>query len=300
MRMGFTFNGRHSGEFGITMKTASRPVQPEVKGYKYDSPLMDGMYDFSTANGFGRAFYKNRLFVLNLMLFADNISELQQKISAVSLWLCGSGELIFDDMPLIKWRACVMNGIDYAPERKGKKAILSVTFDVEPFSYAVFMPENVILIEDEIPICAPVLLDMGDVFVYTVNPESGSLPVLEIINTGTWYVSPKFSMNVSGCGGVSISCGGKKLTVIGDHGAAESFDVVIDFKNKTVTYTNGRDITCNAEGEFFELMPGVNEVTVETLWDEGAEAQAYNLNVEYEPKYMYDFDYTVWEGFCNA
>ena len=73
MKTGFTFKGRHSDEFGLVMKTSSRPIHPEMKSYTYDSPLTDGVYDFSSANSYGRAFYQNRIFTLIMQIYADDL-----------------------------------------------------------------------------------------------------------------------------------------------------------------------------------------------------------------------------------
>ena len=69
----------------------------------FESPVMDGTYDFSAANSYGRAFYKNRVFVISMLIFADNICLLQEKLSEISLWLSGDGVLVFDDMESVEW-----------------------------------------------------------------------------------------------------------------------------------------------------------------------------------------------------
>ena len=66
MRNGFYFKNKHSNDFGVTVQTQSRPIKPEMKIQTYDSPYIDGEYDFSTANAYNREFYKNRVFKMNL------------------------------------------------------------------------------------------------------------------------------------------------------------------------------------------------------------------------------------------
>ena len=68
MRNGFYFKNKHSNDFGVTVQTQSRPIKPEMKIQTYDSPYIDGEYDFSTANAYNREFYKNRVFKMNLQI----------------------------------------------------------------------------------------------------------------------------------------------------------------------------------------------------------------------------------------
>ena len=42
----FTFKNKHSNDFGVTVQTQSRPIKPEMKIQTYDSPYIDGEYEF--------------------------------------------------------------------------------------------------------------------------------------------------------------------------------------------------------------------------------------------------------------
>ena len=87
MRNGFYFKNKHSNDFGVTVQTQSRPIKPEMKIQTYDSPYIDGEYDFSTANAYNREFYKNRVFKMNLQISAADMSELNSKITKITTWL---------------------------------------------------------------------------------------------------------------------------------------------------------------------------------------------------------------------
>lgn len=113
MRNGFIFKDRHSSDFGVTVRTKSRPILPSVKENIVDLPYRDGGYDFSKANPFGREFYNDRIFTVAFNIYADNLAEMQRKLSLLSLWLCGESELIFDDMPFSKWRGKVSDEVIY-------------------------------------------------------------------------------------------------------------------------------------------------------------------------------------------
>lgn len=79
MKKGFTFKNRHSDTFGITMQSKSRPILPEMKAYTYDAPLLDGVYDFSSANAAGRAFFQNRTVTVIMQMTAADINALEEK-----------------------------------------------------------------------------------------------------------------------------------------------------------------------------------------------------------------------------
>lgn len=301
MKTGFSFNNKHCREFGAVMKTVSRPIQPEMKSYIFESPIMDGTYDFSAANSYGRAFYKNRVFVISMIVYADNIHHLQDQLSQISNWLCGHGVLVFDDMESVEWKASVISGIDYFPESKGRKAILSVMFNVEPFSFSRFNVGEDVMLDAQIPLTAQTPLDWGNLSQYYIYSEDATTPpAVDVFNIGTWYTRPQISLDVQGCSGVSISCGEKTLTVIGNHTEDESFDIVIDFDKQTVYDKDGNDLSGNVLGEFFELAPGNNTLTFETHWYDTSETQGYYAKVQYMPKYMYDFDEEIWEEIYNA
>ena len=85
MRNGFIFKDRHSSDFGVTVRTKSRPILPSVKENIVDLPYRDGGYDFSKANPFGREFYNDRIFTVTFNIYADNLAEMQRNLSLLSL-----------------------------------------------------------------------------------------------------------------------------------------------------------------------------------------------------------------------
>lgn len=281
MKTGFTFKGRHSDEFGLVMKTSSRPIHPEMKSYTYDSPLTDGVYDFSSANSYGREFYQNRIFTLIMQVYADDLTELQRKISRISVWLTGRGELIFDDTPFVKWNAAVLNSIDYAPERYGRKAILSVSFDVKPFSECIFDTSSGPALDMALSLDKAMPLDMNTALTFSTN-------TINVINCGTWYVRPTLIFDVSEYSGsftsLSVECGSKKLSIGGVSSSYNLEKIIIDLEKQTVRDGKGTSLMAYFGGEFFELAPGVN-----TIHSAGNIAP-FKTQVIYTPEFMYDFD----------
>ncbi len=274
MRNGFKFKNCHSSELGVTVRTKSRPIRPAEKSFTIDLPARDGVYNFSAANPWGREMYDGRVFIVTVNVFADNLFEMQNKLSKISLWLEGSGDLIFDDMPLTVWHARVSDEIIYMPENNGKNAVLEVSFTAEPFGFCIFDTDGPLLgvelikLDDEIPI------GIDEVLTFTVT-KTGTLHVL---NFGDRNVCPVISIT-GNPSNISLSLGDKTLSFFSDG------NVTADFEKQDVTNDSGR---IEVEGEFFELLPGDNEISVTS-----SATTAINLAVSYTPQYMYN---TVLEG----
>lgn len=151
MRSGFTFKGIHSSKFGITAKTRSRSVLPEMKYSSVESPLIDGVYDFSAANEYGHAFYNDRFFEIQIQAAAYNLRELEKKVSKIAVWLRGNGELRFDDMPLVKFKCSVISEMGFVPEWHGKTTVMTAVFRAEPFGECIFDTVSGPELNSEIP-----------------------------------------------------------------------------------------------------------------------------------------------------
>ena len=201
--------------------------------------------------------------------------------SPVSVWLTGRGELIFDDTPFVKWNAAVMNSIDYAPERYGRKAILSVSFDVKPFSECIFDTSSGPALDMALSLDKAMPLDMNTALTFSTN-------TINVINCGTWYVRPTLIFDVSEYSGsftsLSVECGSKKLSIGGVSSSYNLEKIIIDLEKQTVRDGKGTSLMAYFGGEFFELAPGVN-----TIHSAGNIAP-FKTQVIYTPEFMYDFD----------
>ncbi len=273
MRNGFTFKNRHSSEFGVTVRTKSRPITAGVKSVTADLPYRDGEYDFSAANPQGRDHYKKRTFVLSLGITADNLTALQSKISKLALWLTGSGELIFDDLPLVVWKAKVADEILYMPEHGGTAAETEVSFSVEPFGEGLFGTEGPLLghplrLDSEIPLSTDCLYE------HTVD-GSGNI---SIVNFGDMPVSPVIDIT-GNTGNITLSLGEKTLSF-----SAGGKSVTADFEKQTVRTEGG---VIGVTGEFFELSAGTNNIAVTN-----SASGDITVKVSFKPKYMYGADYS--------
>lgn len=284
MKSGFTYKGRHSSEFDIIAKTKSRPVLPEMKSFTFDTPTMDGVYDFSQSNEYGHAFYNDRFFEVLLQVSADNLRSLEKKVSQIAVWLRGGGELSFDDMPFVKWNARVISELGFVPELRGRKAALTAVFRVEPFSRCFFDTANgpdlssVIGLESNIPVDVPSRFEWQ--LTGGVNTYKNVACTMKVLNAGNVYIRPVIRF-VGDIKNVAVGYGTKGLSV----NAAES-EIVIDFKRCVVYNSENLSLMKNVSGNFFDIDEIVGTVNISAYVNGNA-----TVTVEYEPRFVYNFDF---------
>ncbi len=277
MRNGFNFNGTHSSQFGVSVKTKSRPIRPSARSAYLQVPYRDGSYDFSTSNPYGREFYNDRQFSVTISVCADNLNLMQKKLTQLSSWLCGSGELIFDDIPLVVWTGSVTDEIIYMPEHRGHTAVLEVTFTVRPFSDCVFDMNGPYIGMDSIVLDDSFPISIDELYTYTV---SGNGDVV-IMNVGDRPVRPV--IEISGdTADIRLGLNGKYILFNADG------DTVVDFDRQSITNKNGR---VKITGEFFEFPKGENILNVKN-----SSSGELTLVVNYKPQFMYNlcFDDMDW------
>ena len=276
MHYGITYRNKHSSEFGVIAKTKGRSLLPDMKTSAYDMPLSDGEFDFSEANEYKRAFYKQRNFEVLMRICADNMSELQKKAIKVSHWLCGSGDLIFDDCAGVKWDAKVISNVTFTPERRGKTAELAVVFSAKPVGKAVFNTADGINLGDAVMLDSNIPFDMTDRFVYELAEGRNSV---DVVNMGDFYVRPKFIFDGE-MSEIKVMYGKKAIEINNIN-----TPVVIDFERCTVENKISESLISCMSGDFFEFPSGRTSVTVYT--DKPA-----RLQIKYEPVTIYDFDFS--------
>lgn len=266
MRAGFKFKDKHTRDFGVTVRTQSRPIRPETKSQVYETPIMDGEYDFSAANMHGREFYNDRTFKMDLQVIADNLTALQKKLSKLASWLMGKGELTFDDTPAVKWDAHIIDTIEYKPEH-GKSAALSVVFKVKAFARLIFNVFDGPRLDDDFILDDRIPLDISAYFTFTGTGNHSHT----VMNIGEAAVRPV--INISGVSGaVTLDCNGHTLTVPGN--------CTVDCERQAVTYEDA-SLMSSVSGAFFELAPGANTLTV---------SKTATIAISYEPRYLHDAD----------
>lgn len=269
MRTGFTFREQHSGSFdGVTVKTVDRPVRPDTKEETFNPSNGDGERSFARANPYGHEFYESKIYQMEMNIVASGLSDLQNKITKLSRWIIGSGILIFDDTPLVRWIGRIVDTVQYMPEHGGKNAKFIVKYKVQPFAELVFNTIEGACLDDEIELDSDIPLDLGEYFTFegagahTVK-NIGDMPVRPII---TVYNATK---------PVTISVNGIELIV---PKSAE-----IDCENYTVRNMEGNSLMREISGDFFELAVGDNTMTVKS-------SENVTVEVEYNPRYIHNVD----------
>lgn len=274
MRNGFTFKNQHSSEFNVTVKTKSRPIRPSRKSYMTDVPCRDGVYDFSSSNEYGREFYNDRIFSVSIGVCADNLEQMQYILSKLSLWLCGNGDLIFDDIPLIVWKGRIIDEIIYMPENDGRKAMLEVSFRVEPFGYCIF-DNNGPILDDALWIGSNIPIEMDTYYSFSLSGNG----TVNFINCGDRPISPVISV-ANANGKIKFTLGNKSLTFTAKGNTEVDFEKHIVKCDEKSVYISG---------EFFEFQPGSNMLSVESQ-------NAVSLRLTFTPRFMYGavFDDVDW------
>lgn len=275
MKKGFTFKNRHSSEFGVVVKTRSRRLLPGVKSYFYSTPLMDGSYDFTEANIMGREFYNDRTFELSLQITADCLDELEKKNAHAAIWLRGSGDLIFDSAASVKWRGRFISDLAFAPERRGKSAVISAVFQSEPIGMATFTTGKGIYLGDAVALDSDIPLDMSSYFEKQLTHGENTV---DFINLGDFYVRPVLKFDNGS--NITVTYGDSKIILEGLTSGA-----VIDLEKCNITDNSGNCILSKMQGNFFELPPGRS--TLEIYADAPCA-----LTIDYAPRTIYDFDFS--------
>lgn len=285
MRSGFTYKNRHSSEFGIVAKTKSRPVLPEMKSFTFESPVIDGVYDFSEANEYGRAFYNDRFFEVQLQISADSLRELEARVSKIAAWLRGSGELVFDSQPMVKWRARVASELGFVPELKGRATVMTVVFRVEPFGVCVFDTVEGPALNSSLELDENIPTDFPQRFKWSItggdNTYSYVSKVIRAVNAGNVPIRPVVKIT-GAVKDVSIGLGDKTLNI-----DASGDGFIIDFKKQTVTDLSGQSVMSHVGGRFFEL----DEITRDMQLSLCVKGEA-ELGVEYKPEFIYGCDFS--------
>ncbi|MCD8391217.1 MAG: phage tail family protein [Firmicutes bacterium] len=314
MRTGFTYKGIHSSAYGITVKTQDRPIIPAAKTKTYSALYMDGTYDFSEANPYERRFYEERVFTEVLQITAENLSELQKSIGKIAVWLLGGGDLIFDDTPNVRWTARCDGSISFAPERRGKSAVVTVQFKVSAFAYSRISTLDGALIGDPLPLESNIPLDMPSFYTHTFAAAPGVTsndvtitvpnfgdrpfrPVITITAADEDLVVPDMYFSTGGSS-VVFDCGSRELSVKARDSSGAHPSIAVDFDLQKVTVDGGEGTVMDISGEFFE-MSGENPCLTVTarIVNNTEDDIDCTVTVDFTPQAVWDldFDSVEWE-----
>lgn len=228
----FKFKNITASQMGVYCKIVSYPLFPEPKTCFEDLPGCDGEMDFSANNERGRTCFKPRYIELECHVAQDNGSkkEFSEKLSKIASWLHSESqeELIFTDDENMVYLAKAANlfNIENVTETS---ATFPLIFRCDPFKYKA---EKTILTTDS--------------NIVTVQ-NGGYFSGFDLKLTGV--ISNPFE----------ITNGTKKLRI--DYPLTNESTLKITTEQMNVTH-NGLSILNYCDGEFFELSPGENQITL--------------------------------------
>ena len=250
---------------------------------------MDGSYDFSAANNAGREFYNDRVFELDIQMTASRLDELERKCARAASWLTGSGELVFDSMPLVVWTGRFVSELSFTPERHGKKAVISAVFQARPIGRASFTTGGGIRLGDGVPLDSDIPFDMSAYFEKRLAHGENEI---DFVNLGDFYVRPVLrfcfgdtktmfaEQTVTGAKNITITYRDSKIMLEGI-----AADAVVDLEKCVVTDSSGNSLMNKMQGNFFELPPGRSTLSVYV-------SAPCTLVIDYAPQTIYDFDFS--------
>lgn len=282
---GIRYRGTHSKEFGLITRTKTRPASPPVRTVEETILYRDGNLDYSEQGG--RLFYDDKLLEIEFVASEKDLIDTNLLISKVVRWLSGTwDDLIFDDMPTVKWRAkpIDISNISIELYRAGK---FSVQFRCRPFNNLMFDSlglelDSYVTLESLIP------LDWGSGNSFEMD-KTGSY-TFQHTNLGDVSARPKINIIGQTDRGnhtinIKINGIGFALKFPTTYPLIDGKTAVVDCEECIVTCGDD-DITSfliasNAEfPEFPELVPGANKIEVETQI-------IGTLQVEYDMPYLY-------------
>lgn len=254
--MGFTFNGRHSNDFGITTKIRNRPHFPEPKNHVEDDASRDGEDNFSAANPDGRTRYEPKIIEVECGFVQKDMAHIQIRAHEIAVWLAaGEKKLIFDDEKALEYWARVANRLDLETliARVGK---FILAFRCRPFADGRCRSD--IQIPDA-PEEAVVVAGYGYRFdmvptIYTVTGNK----TISVYNAGNWYVKPKIKIAGSFTN-ISLSTGGRTLNY---NTPLSNAEILLDCNLSKAIKDNAINVNNNVSGQYLELSSGFNPVEI--------------------------------------
>ncbi len=266
---GIRYRGVHSRDLGLITKTKTRPAAPPVRTTEETILYRDGNLDYSEQGG--RLFYDDKIVEIEFVAAEKELIDTNLLISRAVRWLCGSwDDLIFDDMPLVKWRARPISLSEISTElyRLGR---FTVQFRCRPFNTLIYSSLGITL-DSLIPLDSKIPLDLGGTSSFDMD-KIGRY-TFKHINIGDVSARPKINIigeTDSGTHTITVKINGTGFTLKFPSGfpLSNGKTAVVDCEECAVT-CGGDDITSYLVSsdtdfsEFPELQPGENAITVDT------------------------------------
>lgn len=130
MLTAFTFNGKHSSDFGIIVTSRNIPMISEARTDTEKIPQKDGSYDFSDGT------YGDKTIEIECEFMSEEVNQFRSKARQIASWLItrNKARLIFDDESDIYYNVRIINQIDV--EQIASIGIFMIQFKSDPFAYS--------------------------------------------------------------------------------------------------------------------------------------------------------------------
>lgn len=123
---GLTFNGTHSNEYGLVMRSENRQLLAAYSKASVKIPGRRGMKNVPNS-------YDNKFLTIEFGFEYESLEELQALKRKLAKWLSVEGDLVFDDEPDKHYRGRIYNQTDF--DQDYAVAGFTVVFEVEPLAY---------------------------------------------------------------------------------------------------------------------------------------------------------------------
>jgi len=233
--IGLTFNGKHSSDFGLIMKSY-RNIKPSMRKREIEIPGKDGSYTFPSSS------YNKRIISCKFSLIdCATLEELRQKAREISNWLSAEETALeFDDEQGKIYTATVYNAID--AEEIATMQEFTVEFECQPFAIGEIETHGKYIYGyEEYTVTNIGTKEIG------LGSQQGAFFIIKI--TGSFD-------------NFSISMNGKTISY---NTAITDSEIIIDNCNATIK-ENNVNVIHNAEGDlgdFLTLNTGDNLVIVD-------------------------------------
>lgn len=131
IKEGFRFNGKHSKDFGMRLKSRSAPT-PEEKSIIEDLPFVQGVYDFSMM--LGDRIFNNRPIKYQFETYEREYGNRKVAETVIKNWLMRKGiQPLYDDHDRGFHYLAKCTDVSVEDDHQGGRLLIEITFDAYPF-----------------------------------------------------------------------------------------------------------------------------------------------------------------------
>ena len=260
--MGFTFNGKHSKEFGLYFKTDEIPYVATKRSSSVTVQGKDGQYIYEDG-------YDNILITLAATVISGSVLTRRKAARKIAAWLSGTGVLVFDyekdiEYKVVKIPSEILSSMEWSADE------LEIAFECKPHQKQTYYNDKITWGEATTP-WGEMNIPWGG-YQRTFDVENGD--EINVVNAGTYKAMPLIKLTGIA---TNLSIGPMDILEV-----QEGVEVIIDCEEKVVYRTLGASISnyyYNFDGDFIELIPGENRFNIS--------GTITNLKIEFDYKNTY-------------